>query len=643
MLDGFPSFQTMVAIDLFLLGAALIGTIFILIKWHQIKEAGAAIGALICIAGLWTDTGLYVADLASMIAMPPLIGMERSMAFMTDLHLKYSWYVSVVSTALIALGLLILIWGMGRQFQRLKNARTEIEESEQRLAQAAQLAKLGYYWWDAVEDELEFCTEQHARSHGRSMEEYAELATTLSNEMVLIHPDDRERIRNEYLRLRAGNPIEIEYRVPTADGERRVREIARPVFDENGTVVREIGTSLDTTEQYETELRLFQAEKMESIGRLTGGVAHDFNNLLAVMMGNLELLRSEVDQPDLIESIETALLAAERGGELTKNMLTFARQARLNPTIVDINATIRQTKLWLSRTLPANIEVETSLLANLWRVSADSSSTQNALLNLIINARDAMPSGGKLTIETANVRIDDEYIAVRSEDVPPGRYVMVAVSDTGDGIESELIDKVFEPFFSTKLPGQGSGLGLPMVQGFIKQSGGAIRVYSELGVGTTIKLYFPAVFRDGEGQGDAHPDTKPTTTQHAKILVAEDEPEVLAIIVRVLENAHYSVFTAPSGDKALELFQSIRPIDLLLTDIVMPGSLQGPKLAKALREVEPDLPTVFMSGYPNEATVHGNGLRPEDIRLMKPVPATELIAAVEKALRTRRTSSDEPN
>jgi CheY-like chemotaxis protein len=250
----------------------------------------------------------------------------------------------------------------------------------------------------------------------------------------------------------------------------------------------------------------------------------------------------------------------------------------------------------------------------------------------LLNARDAMPQGGKLTVETANVRIDEEYVDTRYEDIDPGRYVMLAVSDTGHGIGKADLEKIFDPFFTTKGPGHGSGLGLSMIQGFMKQSGGTVRVYSEPGVGTTFKLYFRALTVDQDTiQSEKNKPVQPVSSG-ARLLLVEDEPGVLDVLTTVLTKAGYEIETATTGDDAYIKFAADPTFDLLLTDIVMPGSRKGTDLAKDLRKAWPHLPVIFMSGYASEATVHGNGLRPEDIRLMKPVRRSELIDAVETAL-----------
>ena len=409
----------------------------------------------------------------------------------------------------------------------------------------------------------------------------------------------------------------------------------------DGNLVHMDGVFLDVTREVEAQAKLIEqtamthrAQKHDSIGQLTGGVAHDFNNLLAVVLGNLELLRDEITDEDQVELIDNAIAAIYRGADLTRNMLAFARKATLEPKTIDLNKFVRDTKNWAGRTLPANILIETSLLAGLWPVKADPSSTESALLNLILNARDAMEGGGKLTIETANVRIDQAYIDTRDEVLNPGRYVMLAVSDTGHGIPDDKIEHIFEPFYSTKAPGSGSGLGLSMVEGFMRQSNGTVQVYSEDGVGTTFKLYFPVQTDIAFDAPLPAADDEVNKGQGRRLLVAEDEAEVLRILVATLERAGYVVTPARSGDEAKRIFDADPNYDLLLTDIVMPGDHQGTTLSRALREIRPDLPVIFMSGYASEATVHGNGLRPEDIRLMKPVGRDDLLAALRLALRS---------
>lgn len=383
-------------------------------------------------------------------------------------------------------------------------------------------------------------------------------------------------------------------------------------------------------ERDKAETALSRAQRMEAIGNLTGGVAHDFNNLLAIILGNLENLREEKTEAGREKRIEAAIGATLRGAELTKSMLAFARRARLEPKVLDLNDIVLRTKNWAGRTLQATIDVETSLLAGLWQVETDESSTESALLNLILNARDAMPDGGRLTIETANVRIDEEYVEARTEEIEPGRYAMLAVSDTGTGIAKEVQKRIFEPYFTTKAPGEGSGLGLSMIEGFTRQSGGAVRVYSEPGVGSTFKLFFKACTGGPDKPELPKYQADAITRGSVSVFVVEDEPGVLGVLVNTLEKAGYSVRSAISGDEALAKFKDGPAADILLTDIVMPGELQGTSLAKELRKLWPDLPVIFLSGYASEATVHGNGLRAEDIRLMKPVRTADLLNAMEK-------------
>ncbi len=430
-------------------------------------------------------------------------------------------------------------------------------------------------------------------------------------------------------------PYEIEYGVTTLDGDQRwVWERGRPVKADNGDIELE-GIMIDATEKHLAEDALVKSQRGEAIGQLTGGVAHDFNNLLAVILGNLELARDEITDPDLLKMLDASINATTRGADLTRNMLAFARKAKLEPAELHLNDLILNTQNWIMRTLPSHIEVNTHLADDLWTIRADPSSTESALLNLIINARDAMHDGGKLTIETANLVIDTETIQSKFEDIDPGEYVMMAVSDTGHGIAKDTLKQVFEPFFTTKPPGDGSGLGLSMIDGFIRQSGGTVRVYSEERVGTTFKLFFnamaPADIAPDPLVADARLGAPP---QGGRILVAEDESGVLAILVSVLRKAGYDVVAATSGDAALEVFEKDHDFDLLVTDVVMPGRLLGPGLVRELRAIRPDLPAIFLTGYAAEATVHGNGLRQEDIRLMKPIRRAELLATIAEVLRT---------
>ncbi len=619
--------------NLVLLSVTVLATFITYRYRNSLRSVSAIPGATLVLGGVWIRAAYSLVDLFTIVA-PEALGDELEQErFIEALHSTLEWPTNALFVLLVVGGLTHMVTRISLELRKKEELVRSENLQKERLNQAAEIARLGFYLYNPRTEKIEFCTEIHAENHGLPREEYIQRASTLSNDMPLIHPDDRDMLRSKYREVQAGKTIDVEYRVPTPSGDKRIREITQPVFNDDGEITHEMGTSQDITEQFLLEQKLFQSQKMEAIGQLTGGVAHDFNNILAVVLGNLELLRDGASDPEQIEHCEAAISATLSGAALTQNMLSFARRASLDPELTDVNEIVRGLENWARRTLPANIEPEVSLQAGLWSSILDKGLLESALLNLIVNARDAMPSGGKLTIETANVRIDEDYIESRAEDVVPGRYVMLAVSDTGHGIPRDEMDRVFDPFFTTKGVGDGTGLGLSMVQGFVKQSGGAIRVYSEAAIGTTFKLYFKA---EGGPKPPAGVQMKQVGTQNvtvaAKILLAEDEFEVLRVIARHLRDAGYTVHTTNSGDEAKTAFDVDQSYDLLLTDIVMPGSLQGTQLAKHLRETKPDLPVVFMSGYPDEAKVHGNGLRPDDIRLMKPIRKSELLDAVQKAL-----------
>jgi len=505
-----------------------------------------------------------------------------------------------------------------------------LTKNEERLQLAT--SRSAIWDWDVERDDL-YLSSGFSSDLGFSGAELTQkMEGAISN---VIHPDDRA----SYLRGLAAHldkpdqPYVNEHRFLTKSGQYKwYLAMGQATQNDAGKSIRFSGTLTDISERMILQEQLQHAQKLDSIGKLTGSIAHDFNNLLAVIMGNFELLRENtVDQNDL-DLIHDGLVATQRGADLTKNMLAFARRAPHQPVPIDLNNVVQNANNWMRRGLPETVEVELSLLAGLWEVRLDAGSLENALLNLLLNASDAMDAHGKLTIESANIRIDQAYSDARDKEILPGRYVMLAISDTGNGIPPEILKNIFEPFYTTKGVGQGSGMGLAMVEGFVVQSGGTVQIYTEVGEGTTIKMYFPAFDATEKMPTAASLDSHNLSKMSGcKVLLVEDEATVLKVSQKTLTAAGFLVTSAITGDDAFKIFPA-QKFDLLITDIVMPGTLQGPSLAKALRTLDPNLPVIFMSGYASEATVHGNGLRPEDIRLMKPVSTAELLKSVEKAL-----------
>ena len=386
----------------------------------------------------------------------------------------------------------------------------------------------------------------------------------------------------------------------------------------------------DVTERQAVEAQLRQAQKMEAIGNLTGGMAHDFNNLLGIVVGNLELAREQLpDDEDLNEMVDEAYQAAWRGADLTRRLLAFARRQPLRPARIEINDLVNDTVRLLRRLLGEDIEVQLNLDADIWSITADPAQLESALANLANNARDAMPHGGRLIVETANRQLDADYAATHA-DATPGDYAMIEVSDTGIGMSPETMSQIFEPFFTTKEAGKGTGLGLSMVFGFLRQSGGHVSVYSELGIGTTFRLYLPRTTADGAVREVE--DIQPAARGAGEtVLVVEDNPAMRRIATRQLRDLSYRVLECDRAAAALDVLQRER-VDLLLTDIIMPGGLDGIELAHLAQERWPALKVVLTSGFP-QARVDGNGDLLGRLRLLsKPYHKEELADALRAAL-----------
>jgi nitrogen-specific signal transduction histidine kinase/CheY-like chemotaxis protein len=387
----------------------------------------------------------------------------------------------------------------------------------------------------------------------------------------------------------------------------------------------------DLSEKRAAEAQMRQAQKMDAIGQLTGGVAHDFNNILTVITGTIGILADAVaDRPELVSIAKLIDDAAERGAQLTKHLLAFARKQPLQPVEIDINSLILEAAKLLHPTLGEQVEISPKLTDDAWPTLVDPSQLTTAVLNLALNARDAMPRGGKLTLETDNVHLDEDYASMNSE-VAPGDYVMVAVSDTGTGIPADLMEKVFDPFFTTKEVGKGTGLGLSMVFGFVKQSGGHIKIYSEEGHGTTVKIYLPR----SSGQGQTAYELSSSSEIRGgseTVLVVEDDMLVRNYVMTQVTSLGYATLQAANATEALKLIDDGAHIDLLFTDVIMPGPMNGRQLVDEALKRRPALKTLFTSGYTENAILHHGRLDEGVLLLAKPYRKPELARMIRVAL-----------
>jgi len=535
-----------------------------------------------------------------------------------------------------------------------REAMRELRESEARFRNMADNAPV-MMWMTDPSGALTYLNRGWTEFTGQTLEQ-----ALGHGAWTALHPDSLEPSRRVFSAANcAQETFRVEYRLRRADGIYRwALSAAAPRFSDAGEFLGYIASVIDITERKDAEqvllqaneqlearvaaaiaeradaeAQLRQAQKMEAVGRLTGGVAHDFNNVLQVIGGNLQLLMRDVSGNLRAEHrLDTAVAALNRGSKLASQLLAFGRRQPLAPKVINLGRLIRGVDDMLRRAIGEGIEIETVVAGGLWNTFVDSVQVENALLNLAINSRDAMSGHGKLTIEAGNASLDDNYVA-RHAEVIAGQYVMLAVTDTGCGIPAELLERVFEPFFTTKPEGRGTGLGLSMVYGFVKQSGGHIKIYSEPGHGTTVRVYLPRA-RDPEDL-ETNVEFGPTTGGTETVLVVEDDEGVRSTVVDLLSELGYRVLQARDAQSALAIVESGIPIDLIFTDVVMPGPLRSPELARKARERLPNVAVLFTSGYTENAIVHGGRLDEGIDLLSKPYSREALARKLRHILRNQ--------
>ena len=575
----------------------------------------------------------------------------------------YRWAIDAATPRFDGQGAFLGYIGSVIDIDERRTIEQALSDSEERLRLAVEHAEIGFWDLDVVNATL-FWPGRVKAMFGIS----AEVPVSLADFYEGLHPDDREATGAAF--ASALDPerralYDVEYRtIGREDGiVRWVAAKGRGLFDAQGRCVRVLGTAIDVTarkhieaqlrelnetlerriaeavaERGRAEEQLRQSQKMEAVGQLTGGLAHDFNNLLTGISGSLELLQTRISQGRLTEVdryVNAAQGASKRAAALTHRLLAFSRRQTLDPKPTDVNRLVSGLEELIRRTVGPAVHIEVVTAAGLWAAMVDPSQLENALLNLCINARDAMPDGGRITIETANKWLDAP--AARERDLDPGQYLSLCVTDTGTGMTREVMDKAFDPFFTTKPLGQGTGLGLSMIYGFVRQSGGQVRIYSELGQGTTMCLYLPRHYGPSD-EAESTPDlsTAPRAEQGETVLIVDDEPTVRMLVTEVLEDLGYTAIEAADGPAGLKVLQSDVRIDLLVTDVGLPGGMNGRQVADAGRALRPELKVLFITGYAENAVLGHGHLEPGMQVLTKPFVMEVLASRIKELIASAR-------
>ncbi len=518
---------------------------------------------------------------------------------------------------------------MARYIARRQRPEDALLDSEARLHIIEHATDEVFWMSDPELSQLHYLSPAYERIFGRPRQAIEQNPLSFVD---YVHPDDRERVVADVSNLRQGKAYEHQFRLIHPDGRTRwISNRGIPVGEVNEKPTHYVGVSKDITQRVELEENLRQSQKMEAIGRLAGGLAHDFNNLLTVIGGFGELIQEKLaPQSELRAYCDEIGKASQNAASLTQQLLAFSRRQVLKPVVLDLNEVVKHLQKMLGRLIGENIELRVLFHPELWRVKADSTQMEQVLLNLAVNARDAMPDGGTLTLELKNTHLDEAY-ARAHKGVTPGDYVTIIVTDSGIGMDRETQAQIFEPFFTTKGQGKGTGLGLATVYGIVKQSGGFIWVYSEPGKGTSFKIYLP--FAEGTAaprrpQGVRRENLRGTET----ILLVEDDSAVRACAATVLETNGYKVLSAADPEAALRLFDNQKPtLHLLLTDVVMP-KWTGRYLADQLTAKLPDLKVLFISGYTESAVVHQCILDEGTALLPKPFTPAQLLRMIRGVL-----------
>ncbi|MFZ2632390.1 MAG: ATP-binding protein [Desulfosalsimonadaceae bacterium] len=516
--------------------------------------------------------------------------------------------------------------------QSARTGSAELAEANERMALALDGTDEGIWDWNVISGEIAF-DPNWIRLLGYEAETIDFSFKWLKERM---HPDSipvMEEAFQNYVEGRA-RYYELEYRIKNKYGKWRwIWSRGKCVdFDNKGQPVRFIGTQQDITDRKNLESKFFQAQKMEAIGRLSGGIAHDFNNLLTSIIGYSELMQDNPSQNDAEEFLKEIVKAGKSAASLTRQLLAFSRNQVFELKIMDLNSEIKELEKMLLRMIGEDIQLKTFLSSSSCRIKADPVQIQQVILNLAINARDAMPHGGKLTIETACLELDELYASEHDLKLNPGSYVMLSISDTGLGMDRETQEKIFEPFFTTKEIGKGTGLGLATVYGIIKQSNGYIWVYSEPGKGTSFKIYMPVILEELAVSQEKQVSSE-MLFGSAAILLVEDEQYVRGLLARVLKQYGYTVIEARDGREALALCdQLVDRLDLIITDVVMPG-MSGSELVDSLKKKMPDLKILFMSGYSDKAILHHVTINSEVAFIQKPISPKALGRKVQEILK----------
>ncbi len=514
-----------------------------------------------------------------------------------------------------------LLYGILYDITAQKRAENDVRESEERLRLALEAANLGMWLWSPGTDAI-LWDERQCALYGLKPEQ---APTTSAKFIEYVHSEDREWVRQAVREgLRTGNTYGVEYRVLWPDGtEHWLASAGRGVRDASGKARMMRGITYDITSRRGLEEQLRRVQKMEAVGQLAGGIAHDFNNLLTIIHGHVELLSQRL-QPGSAEARDVGAIkqAADRAAAITRQLLAFGRKQVLQPRALDLRAVVAEIATLLRHLVGATVELQLELAHGPTWVRADESQIEQVVLNLVVNARDAMPDGGKITLSVDRYSADAQAVRPRLG-MPQGNYVRITVRDTGVGMNAETQARIFEPFFTTKALGKGTGLGLATVYGVVKQSGGWIWVDSAPGAGTTFEILFPEVSPATETPSVVKPSIR-SVRGHETVLLVDDEEDVRTVLCDSLAAQGYNVLSAGSGQEALAVASKhAGKIDVLITDTIMPG-MDGPKLAKALREARPETKVLYISGYTEDASLFGSGLLRSEAFLQKPFPLDSL-------------------